>query len=159
MTVLISKQLSDLMRTVWKHLGAWASQASTQGCLDPLVPLPPSKGSVEVSSRSSAEQMGPARRAEVLHRDRLKKDVSFCGSVTQRGEKIHPGARNWGFDAGVADSAALIPPGCWVLVTAGFALWRKTWLLFDPSAFHGGGALSRDAAGLSVPYLALTLSR
>lgn len=72
---------------VWKHLGAWASQASTQGCLDPPVLLPPSKGSVEVSSRSSAEQMGPACSAKVLHRDRLKKDVSFCGSVTQRGRK------------------------------------------------------------------------
>lgn len=71
----------------WKHLGAWASQASTQGCLDPPVPVPPSKGSVEVSSRSSAKQMGPACRAEVLHRDRLKKDVSFCGSVTQTGRK------------------------------------------------------------------------
>lgn len=86
--MLINKQLSDLMGTVRKHLGAWASQASTQGCLDSPVPLPPSKGSVEVSSRSSAEQMGPACRAEVLYRDRLKKDVSFCGSVTQRERKF-----------------------------------------------------------------------
>lgn len=88
--MLVNNQLFDPMGTrvaVWKHLEAWASQASTQGCLDPTVPLPPSKGSVEVSPQSFVEQMGPACRAEVLHRDRLKKDVSFCGSVTQGGRK------------------------------------------------------------------------
>lgn len=42
---------------------------------------------------------------------------------------------------------------------AGFALWRKTWLLFDPSALGGGGALRRDAVGLGVPYFTLNLCR
>lgn len=57
------------------------------GTLTPLAPLLPSVGSVEVCPQSFAEQMGPACRAEVLHRDRLKKDVSFCGSAKQRGGK------------------------------------------------------------------------
>lgn len=58
----------------------------THGCSDPPDPLPPPEGSAEVHPRSFAEQMGPIWGAEVLRGDGLKKDVSFCRSVKERGK-------------------------------------------------------------------------
>lgn len=66
------------------------------GAPTPPDPLPPPEGSAEVRPRSFAEQMGPIWGAEVLRGDGLKKDVSFCGSVKQRG-KIYRDASKWGF--------------------------------------------------------------
>lgn len=92
---------------------------------------------------------GPCLQCQGIAQRQVKKRCLLLWERDTEREKIHRGASNWDFDACVADSAALTSPGCQVLV-AGFVLWRKTWLLFDPSALGGGGALCRDAAGLDV---------
>lgn len=65
----------------WEHPGAWASlQAAPTGAPTP------SHGNTVVCTHSFVEQMDPTCGAEVLHRDRLKKDVSFCRSMKQKGK-------------------------------------------------------------------------
>ena len=147
--VPVGNQLID--RCVGALGGLGITGDCTHGCSDPTDPLSPSEGSVEVCPRSFAEQMGPACGAEVLRRDRLKKDISFCGNMKQGGaEKKHHDANNWNFHVCMACGAAPSSPSRRVLIVAAFAPWGKTWLVFDPSALRGGGPLCRDAAGLVV---------
>lgn len=65
---------------------------------------------------------GPCLQSWGTAQRQVKKRCLLLWERDTEREEIHPGASNWDFDACVADSAALIPPGCWVLVTAGFAL-------------------------------------
>lgn len=75
-------------------LGAPGGLGITGECSDRAASSHGSVGSVEVCPCRFAEQMGPARGAEVLHRDRVKTESHSVGS---RGQKMHRDASNLRF--------------------------------------------------------------
>lgn len=129
------------------------------GVLAPHCPPPTLQGQCGGVATELCGADGPCLQSRGIAWRQVKKRCLLLWECDTGREKIHRGASNWDFDACVAHSAAPTSPGHRVLVVAGFALWRRTWLLFDPSALGGGGALCRDAAGLGVPYFTLTLCR
>lgn len=131
--VSVCSQLIDWM-AAREHLGAWASLETA-----PMGAPTASRRSTEVCTRSFVEQMDPACGAEVLRRDRLKKDVSFCRSMKQKGKKIPCDANNWDFAVCAPHGSAPSSPSCQVLSVAGFVPWVKTRLVFDLSALGAGG--------------------